>query len=288
MDLKECFSSYREKIDISKMSYGEYLYYHDDIERDLNDYTSGLQHMIELLETKIERSKKTGKLDVSNIDLISLPELPDNLTHLYCSNNNLTSLPKLPDNLVELDCSNNQLTNLPTLPDTLVELYCNNNQLTTLPALPDILVELNYYYNLTLAVLPDTLVELDCSNNQLTTLPALPDTLVELDCSNNQLTTLPALPDELVILSCNDNPFNIIFDNLIDYYLYDQDTIIRNIKEYYQTKIKAKNTVALQLALFKVRSCDIPDHCFSLIGSYLSGEKGSLNTQVAKLRSKLT
>jgi Leucine-rich repeat (LRR) protein len=268
MDLKECFSSYREKIDISKMSYGEYLYYHDDIERDRDGYTSGLQRRTELLEGTIEESKKTGKLDVSNIDLISLPELPDNLTHLYCSNNNLTSLPKLPDNLVELDCSNNQLTNLPTLPDTLVELYCNNNQLTTLPALPDILVELNYYYNLTLAVLPDT--------------------LVELDCSNNQLTTLPALPETLVILSCNDNPFNIIFDNLIDYYLYDQDTIIRNIKEYYQTKIKAKNTVALQLALFKVRSCDIPDHCFSLIGSYLSGEKGSLNTQVAKLRSKLT
>jgi hypothetical protein len=192
---------------------------------------------------------------------------------LICYINQLTTLPTLPDILVELDCSNNQLTTLPALPDTLVKLDCSKNQLTTLS-------------------IPYKLRDLSCFCNQLTTLPILPNTIESLTCNGNQLTTLPILPNTISSLYFHDNPYNTTFANLITYNKKNNfkkiKKIIKNIREYYRTiRIQAKNTVALQLALFKVRSCDIPDHCFSLIGSYLSGEKGSLNTQVDKLRSKL-
>jgi len=159
------------------------------------------------------------------------------------------------------------LTTLPTLPDTLIHLDCSFNDLTTLPTLPK---TLKYLY---------------CFYNNLTSLPTLPKSLVCLCCFNNELTTIPIIPNKLVELRCQKNPYNTTFANLIT---DNQEQNIINIREYYQPIItKAKNTVTLQLALFRVRSCDIPDHCFSLIGSYLSGEKGSLSMQVAKLRSKL-
>jgi hypothetical protein len=182
----------------------------------------------EKLQQMIYNSKHTGILNVSCMDLTTLPTLPDTLIHL--------------------DCSFNNLTTLPTLPKTLKYLYC--------------------FYN------------------NLTSLPTLPKSLVCLCCLNNELTTIPIIPITLVELQCQENPYNTTFANLIT---DNQEQNIINIRESYRpTIIKAKNTLNIQLALFKVRSCDIPDHCFSLIGSYLSGEKGSLTMQVDKLRSKLT
>jgi hypothetical protein len=83
----------------------------------------------------VDECIRTGstKLDLSNLNLTVLPELPDTLTRLYCENNQLTVLPELPDTLTYLKCENNQLTVLPELPDTLTYLSCRNNQLTVLP-----------------------------------------------------------------------------------------------------------------------------------------------------------
>jgi Leucine-rich repeat (LRR) protein len=38
------------------------------------------------------------------MELTELPNIPDNITKLYCINNKLTSLPELPPNLEELHC----------------------------------------------------------------------------------------------------------------------------------------------------------------------------------------
>jgi hypothetical protein len=91
---------------------------------------------------------------------------------------------------------------------------------------------------------------------------------------------------------CFKNPFNTIFSNLIgiDIFFKNVNQIKKNIREYYRTiefRINAMNTIPLQIALYKVISCDIPIDCFSLIGSYLSGEKGTLSTQISKLQSKI-
>ena len=249
------------------------------------------------LQKRIKESEITRILDIRNMTLLEIPELHENLLELHCEGNYLTSLPKLPYMLLVLNCDDNQLTALPTLPDRLVELRCNFNELTTLPTLPDSLIELYCSFNqltklTTLQTLPDTLRILYCDDNLLTTLPTLPRTLDYLYCRNNQLITLPILPDTLVTLDYYGNPFNKIFSSLIKKIniFNTLKTTIKNIREYYRTiefRINAKNTIPLQIALYKVISCDIPLDCFSIIGSYLSGEKGTLNTQISKLRSKL-
>ncbi len=104
-------------------------------------------------------------------------------------NNQLTKLPDLPPNLTELFCYNNQLTELPDLPSTLTHLFCYNNQLTELHELPP---------NLNILI---------CDSNQLTGLPILPSTLTHLCCFSNQLTGLPILPSTLTHLYCYDNPY---------------------------------------------------------------------------------
>jgi hypothetical protein len=78
------------------------------------------------MEEAIERVRKwtSGTLNLSNLGLTELPELPAGLTLLYCSNNQLTTLPDtLPAGLTTLYCFVNQLTTLPdTLPASLISL----------------------------------------------------------------------------------------------------------------------------------------------------------------------
>ena len=50
-----------------------------------------------------------GYLDVSWLNVTSLPELPETLTLLNCSNTQLSVLPKLPETLTRLYCSNTPL-----------------------------------------------------------------------------------------------------------------------------------------------------------------------------------
>jgi hypothetical protein len=146
-------------------------------------------------------------LKCDNNRLISLPKLPPNLDMIYCNDNQLTSLPELPQTLRKLICSNNQLTSLPELPPNLLEIYCFNNQLTSLPELPPYLLEIYCFNNqlTSLSALPHNLEMLYCNENQLTSLLELPPNLVELDCNNNQLTILPIRPRNLINFSFNHN-----------------------------------------------------------------------------------
>jgi len=86
-------------------------------------------------------------LNIGNLNLTELPELPEGLERLYCTNNQLTKLPKLPKGLERLYCDNNQLTELPELPKGLKYLYCGNNKLTKLPEIPKGLRELYCHDN---------------------------------------------------------------------------------------------------------------------------------------------
>ncbi|HAW1586979.1 TPA: hypothetical protein JLN13_001054 [Escherichia coli] len=144
------------------------------------------------------------KLDVSGNQLCSLPVLPTGLKHLYVCKNQLCSLPVLPASLEKLDVSRNRLCSLPVLPAGLVMLDVSNNQLSGLPALPAGLVTLDVRFNLmsSLPELPGYMRTLNVSNNQLIHLPVLPVRLKVLDVSNNQLTSLPdRLPSGLEMLN---------------------------------------------------------------------------------------
>jgi hypothetical protein len=96
------------------------------------------------------RAWKGGMLDLRNLGLTELPELPTGLEILYCSKNRLSSLPDiLPATLICIRCDKNKLTTLPdTLPAELRYLVCGQNELTTLPdTLPIDLEELRCDYN---------------------------------------------------------------------------------------------------------------------------------------------
>ena len=70
----------------------------------------------------------TNSLDISNLQLTSLPKLPAGLQMLHCSNTRIAALPELPTGLKWLDCSNTSITSLPELPTGLQRLNCSYTQ----------------------------------------------------------------------------------------------------------------------------------------------------------------
>ena len=146
-----------------------------------------------------------GYLDVSYLNITSLPPLPSTVKKLVCPVTRLTHLPELPSELQKLSCGSTLITHLPGLPSGLQELYCNYTSITQLPELPSKLQKL--YCESTLITqlpeLPSQLEWLGCSNTQLTHLPKLPLTLKHLWCSDNPITHLPELPRGLQTLWYN-------------------------------------------------------------------------------------
>ena len=135
---------------------------------------------------KIEEAKKTGELNLSFCNLVSLPESLFELTNLQTLNlqhNYFTILPKRLKELAGLTKLNFELNQLEDLPPEIGELT--------------------------------NLKKLNLKNNQLTTLPpeiGLLTNLTELDLSSNQLTTLPieiALLTDLQNLYLQGNPLQI-------------------------------------------------------------------------------
>ncbi len=142
------------------------------------------------------RADITLPLDLSDLQLETLPELPNKVCILYCFNNKLTSLSISLPNLKELYCWNNELTSIDTLPDSLEVLQLSNNKLTSLNNLPLTLNKLYCYDNMINQLDLSTNINLQklfCWNNQLTCL-TLPISLEVLYCNDNKITSLSELP----------------------------------------------------------------------------------------------
>ena len=158
------------------------------------------------------------ELELANLMLTSLPELPAGLEKLDVSGNQLCSLPVLPTGLEELYVRRNLLDSLPVLPDGLKKLDVSRNRLCSLPVLPAGLKHLNVGGNnlfmSTGLELPTGLEKLDVSRNRLCSLPVLPAGLVMLDVSNNQLIHLPVLPVRLKVLDVSHNQLTSLPDRL--------------------------------------------------------------------------
>ncbi len=140
-------------------------------------------------------------LDLSNLDLITLPVIPEGIERLYCSYNNLSSLSdNLPSSLTYLSCYYNKLQSLPeNLPSSLTYLYCMNNELITIPE-----------------TLPSSLYWLDCKDNKIKNLPKkFPDSINILDLRNNEITSLPeTLPKNLYSFYCSNNKIRYLPQNI--------------------------------------------------------------------------
>ena len=137
----------------------------------------------------------------------------------------------------------------------------------------------------TLPLLPPTLTVLDCYRNQLTTLlTLLPPALIELWCSSNKLTTPPPHPSTELWRS--DSPYTSIFEQLIT---HDMVETIQRIRTYYALlKSQSRSTIALHQTFGKKYNGGLSDDCVNIIGSYLSGQSGTLAMQIAALRAVLS
>lgn len=241
--------------------------------------------------------------DFREQNLTSLPELPLNTPNLLCSRNQLTSLPSLPSEMTGILCSENQLTSLPTLPEKLEVIWCFNNQLTAFPSFPTGLKTVLCYDNqlTSLPPLSERLEDLYCTRNKLTVLPPLPKGLRGLMCESNQLTMLPILPHRLIVFRCGNNPYVEPFKTWVQEY----DTkggrlhILRNKVNAYWRKLPARELKNLMVTIGqrelqaqmgnprdesedRVQDC-LPADCLSVIGEFLTGEKGSIMQQRKKL-----
>ena len=150
-------------------------------------YGGNMAEAQRIIDEWIAEGDVNKELDLSHLELTTLPRLPDTLEVLRCESNKLTSIPRLPSNLKNMYCSDNNLTSFTRFPKSLRILYCLHNQLTELPTLPD------------------GLERLYCTGNELTSLPTLPNSLKVLHCNRNKLTSLPALPNSLKMFQCNNN-----------------------------------------------------------------------------------
>ncbi len=164
-------------------------------------------------ERRIQEALETGtaELDLSKLELASLPESIgqlSKLSNLYLYQNQLTHLPESIgqlSNLSKLYLSQNQLTHLPESIgqlSNLSELSLSQNQLTRLPESVGQLSKLSKLYlsQNQLIRLPESIGQLSnlsklyLSQNQLTRLPesiGQLSNLLYLDLYQNQLTRLP-------------------------------------------------------------------------------------------------
>ena len=142
-----------------------------------------------------------------DLNITSLPTLPDSLKLLHINALNIRSLPTLPSALEDLRIVASPVTSLPSLPSNLLYLYSTITQLTELPQLPPRLLSLGCIFNIgitELTQLPSSLKRLCCGWTSIIKLPQLPDSLEVLCCQNTPITELPPLPSSLTELDCSD------------------------------------------------------------------------------------
>jgi hypothetical protein len=200
---------------------------------------------MELIDEIVNSQSSDDTIDLKNMNLYELPELPSYITKLNISGNFLTKLDNLPANLKILDASNNRIENI-TLPNKISMVNLTYNNLTSIniprsvkqislayncfeemPEFPEMVWHVDISHNKikTISHLPDSMkgiafssnqVEkidkiplfmevLYCDNNKLTSLPELPGCLTQLNCSGNDIKELPELPGHLIVLDCEEN-----------------------------------------------------------------------------------
>ncbi len=203
-----------------------------------------MQIAIKRVNDWIALNDPSQHLDVSMLNLKTLPDIPITCQIFSCNNNNLTELPELP-NCQILNCFHNKLTSLPQLP-CCEWIECANNKLTSLPALPMCWC-------------------LNCAHNMLTSLPDLPK-CDRLYCNDNRLTYLPIIMP-CWDLRCANNEYLYISKRLAkEFSLYLKETpnynkYARVIQRSYKKHLMKKYQQILNNYLFVGPSKIVCQYC---------------------------
>jgi hypothetical protein len=222
-------------------------------------------------------------LDLSYLRLPELPELPDNVDRLDFHTNTLTALPRLPAGLDFLDCGNNQLTRLPELPPRLRILYCYDNPLVELPPFPP------------------TMQVLNCQNTRITQLPALPPGMQKVFADRSDLRTIPLLGPQVTHLTLDGCPLVEPYASLYRAFREAGSTwtalykLKQELQKIHTDKAKGRNVMGLMLARPEANAAQPAttealgvENIVGRIGSFLSGTKGPVESQLLQVREKAT
>lgn len=71
--------------------------------------------VIHRLNEWLDTNDTSRVLDLSNLNLDSLPDLPDNIEYLKCNNNYILYINRVPKSLKVLECRNNYILKLEEL-----------------------------------------------------------------------------------------------------------------------------------------------------------------------------
>jgi Leucine-rich repeat (LRR) protein len=71
--------------------------------------------VIQRVNEWIDNNNPSKVLNLTNLNMEALPELPSNLEYLNCSNNFILTITRLPESLKILECKNNPLYNITEL-----------------------------------------------------------------------------------------------------------------------------------------------------------------------------
>jgi hypothetical protein len=118
-------------------------------------------------------------------------------------------------------------------------------------------------------------------------LPTLPATLTTVDCEGNLLRSLPPVPPGIRFLLFLKNPLNVYFQTMAAdvQEANSMSLCVKKIAEYNQTVSELrnmwKNTHVIPFVL------PLHDDLRFLVGSYLSGENGTLLSQKRSVRLRL-
>jgi hypothetical protein len=86
-------------------------------------------------------------------------------------------------------------------------------------------------------------------------------------------------------LDCGHNPYIQVFADLIT---PNSTETIQRIRMYHSLlKKQSRNLLALQHTLGKGYNCILNDDCLNVVGSYLSGQSGTLTMQMNELKRLL-
>jgi Leucine-rich repeat (LRR) protein len=158
--------------------------------------------MSDKIQEKIKEAEIDNYLDLSNLELDTVPFLPENIVEniifLFINDNALKNIDLTSfKNLQVLDMSDNLIDEIIFLPSTLEELVCNNCCLKKICYHP-------------------TIKRIHCNNNNLSHIEPYPQ-ITNLQCGNNKLESIPSLP-KIMYLICHENPIKQIGNcpNLID------------------------------------------------------------------------
>ena len=156
----------------------------------------------------IEHFTSLESLSCKNNNLISLPDLPNQLQTLNLRYNNISHINPLPQSVLDVDLRNNSLVTVPEFPNQIETLKLCFNNFSNIPNLPDSLRVLYFAYNnlVGLPTLPPKIEQVLCYNNQIEYIELIPESIEIFRVQNNNISILPDIPSGIQTLDVSNNP----------------------------------------------------------------------------------